>query len=874
MAALYNGVVVVLALGVAYLCRRADWLIDGPVLAFQYQKRSGCLLVAIGFLIRALATIGGTYRVSRSRLYLGGNVLIFVGAALVLSSPSALVLVAILLPVMSFGDEWRARGQRLRVWFVRASKRPAFTPMEQYAWLCGSTILILVFITCRLVVLDGFVSSDKYVVAFVALGAVPLATAVLWPNGANRLWLGESVGFQALIAVNLAFILVGTLWFRSSFGLVATYVLAALVAVLRARRINYGSRVAHALTAVTWLLALCVPAVVLFWSLYPGNWYVTLSEKWAKYGSVAAIATLFLWWGLRASERNGTRPLLTWVVTAAAVLAPFAMMDAYVSYDGLHYTAYLSPAAAVAGGRVPLIEAFSQYGQSYLIYNLAFLFLPATYQSAALVTTVVNALYLLCLIVIMRKLVTNDWAFLVVAVTLPFFFWMSYHYSPNNTPSHGGFRYLPVTLLAASLVYMPTPGILNARSIAAICLAWAWSFEAAVYSTFIYVLFLVARGAVSETTAAGIAAASLRNIGRLVAVFAAFAGAICLVYLALCGSVPRYDLYLSLVLSYVGTDPFIDYTFYQDGFLGWVPLLLAYAIAIALIVPNLFSADPAARDSAARLAVVAGLGMTLGVYCLISTQSFILKPIVLPFFLLLYWALDATFLRMRQRPAPVASLLGLAPVFVVLFAVQSAVSAGRIVDKNLYTSTNVTVAEQLITTGRMFNQAPLKRARHFCSLATAGEAGDVCNPKTGLLGNQYYEFRYLLDRWQPDAPQLITFHPQDAVLMVAYQKPHLFPVSYSYVDGFSPQLYRYIRDRARTIIASALREGQSVVITKDLASLNDLQWALLKDVAAVWSLEELESTANLSAYRLVRMPGPQARVLALPDRPVRGRNSL
>jgi protein-S-isoprenylcysteine O-methyltransferase Ste14 len=71
----------------------------------------------------------GPYRFSRSPLYLGGNVFIFFGAALLLGSPTALVVTALHLPLMdrfirreeeqlerTFGDKWRSYQRRVRRW--------------------------------------------------------------------------------------------------------------------------------------------------------------------------------------------------------------------------------------------------------------------------------------------------------------------------------------------------------------------------------------------------------------------------------------------------------------------------------------------------------------------------------------------------------------------------------------------------------------------------------------------------------------------------------------------------------------------------------------------------------------------------------------
>jgi protein-S-isoprenylcysteine O-methyltransferase Ste14 len=77
---------------------------------------------------RALIT-AGPYRFSRNPLYLGGNVLVFLGAALLLGSPAAVFVTIIHLPFMDlfirreerqlerdFGEQWLEYRKRVRRW--------------------------------------------------------------------------------------------------------------------------------------------------------------------------------------------------------------------------------------------------------------------------------------------------------------------------------------------------------------------------------------------------------------------------------------------------------------------------------------------------------------------------------------------------------------------------------------------------------------------------------------------------------------------------------------------------------------------------------------------------------------------------------------
>jgi protein-S-isoprenylcysteine O-methyltransferase Ste14 len=145
----HNIGVVIVGLALAYLGTIIDSLLGAPTFASALAKMLGSLLLALGFLLRVWATVhfydrsmrvislkpqsslitSGPYRFSRNPLYLGGNVFIFLGAALVLGSPTALVATAVHLPVLDrfiqreeaqlerqFGEQWQDYKQRVRRW--------------------------------------------------------------------------------------------------------------------------------------------------------------------------------------------------------------------------------------------------------------------------------------------------------------------------------------------------------------------------------------------------------------------------------------------------------------------------------------------------------------------------------------------------------------------------------------------------------------------------------------------------------------------------------------------------------------------------------------------------------------------------------------
>lgn len=146
---LHNIAVVIVGFGVAFIGTRIDVLTGLKDFGSPVAIAAGWLLVGAGFVLRAWAAFhfyehrmrvislrpqaalltSGPYAFSRNPLYLGGNVFIFLGAALVLGSPAALILVAVHLFFVDFfirreerqleeqfGEAWLRYRRQVRRW--------------------------------------------------------------------------------------------------------------------------------------------------------------------------------------------------------------------------------------------------------------------------------------------------------------------------------------------------------------------------------------------------------------------------------------------------------------------------------------------------------------------------------------------------------------------------------------------------------------------------------------------------------------------------------------------------------------------------------------------------------------------------------------
>jgi protein-S-isoprenylcysteine O-methyltransferase Ste14 len=148
-SAFHNLGVTIVAFGLAFLGTKIDSWLEIASFKSVVAFIAGCLFLAGGSLLRLWATFHfyqhqmkvvsleaqstlittGPYAFSRNPLYLGGNVFMFLGACLMLGSPSGIVLTAVHIPLIDlfirreekqldqkFGDKWRGYTKRVRRW--------------------------------------------------------------------------------------------------------------------------------------------------------------------------------------------------------------------------------------------------------------------------------------------------------------------------------------------------------------------------------------------------------------------------------------------------------------------------------------------------------------------------------------------------------------------------------------------------------------------------------------------------------------------------------------------------------------------------------------------------------------------------------------
>jgi protein-S-isoprenylcysteine O-methyltransferase Ste14 len=146
---LHNFIVTLVSFGVGFLGLGCDAVLNAHSFQSAYSIGAGAVLLLLGFGIRVWAAYlfykhkmrvivlepqnalitNGPYRFSRNPLYLGGNLFMFLGASLVVGSPSAIAITIIGIFITDFfirreerqlsarfGEEWQQYAKRVGRW--------------------------------------------------------------------------------------------------------------------------------------------------------------------------------------------------------------------------------------------------------------------------------------------------------------------------------------------------------------------------------------------------------------------------------------------------------------------------------------------------------------------------------------------------------------------------------------------------------------------------------------------------------------------------------------------------------------------------------------------------------------------------------------
>src|SRR5215472_12391551 len=89
---------------------------------------------------------------------------------------------------------------------------PWASPDELHTWLYASFGVVLILLGSWLVTLDGFASTDKYLLVLILFISAPVTGWILPFLHVRDRWTQDLVLSEAILLLNLAFIFVGSIW--------------------------------------------------------------------------------------------------------------------------------------------------------------------------------------------------------------------------------------------------------------------------------------------------------------------------------------------------------------------------------------------------------------------------------------------------------------------------------------------------------------------------------------------------------------------------------------------------------------------------------------------------------------------------------------
>lgn len=574
-------------------------------------------------------------------------------------------------------------------------------------------------------------------------------------------------------------------------------------------------------------------------------------------GSVGAVAALF--WLRRSSPAPIPQRFFSNGTGAAAIVAGIAVLlltNTRLNFDWIHYGTYLGAANAVVQGRFPMVDTLSQYGiLNYLLYSVAFSIAPHPSMTlAAAVSIVTNVATYACILVLAWQLCRVTWfgiAFGILTI------YVANHYAPfalSSYPNFGGMRFFPAALVAVSLVALPAGRTFSPLSTAAFCIGLLWNLEGAACAIGAYAAYLIFLDLSGPQR--------LRALAVLGLLALATYGTFSLIALGATGSLPRFDLYLSLIFGFVSTGAYSGaqwLTAMDPNELMWVPLVLLYFGVLA--VGWRATADRAFaqriqtdRLFIAKVAAVAACGVILlSLFVFRSLMDYLL--IAAPLGLTLFFALTAAVWSSASGSWLARTALGLP--FVMIVGLCTAVLANILLEQDPAKTIahDVSAAHDWVRIGKPGFNIALRRLR-------SGSSDDEISMSFPWKPARLRESITFVERWFAGKRDVLIFMPEAASTLMKSRKAHRFPTAYSVSELGSSAVSRHI-----VMADVALIEGETMVIANHPSELDTLETRIVRRILADWDARPIEVGQFATVYRLAKktLPAPADRlVLPLP----------
>jgi hypothetical protein len=510
-----------------------------------------------------------------------------------------------------------------------------------------------------------------------------------------------------------------------------------------------------------------------------------------------------------------------------------------------HVGAYTGPAYSLLGGRLPLVDAFSQYGMfAFLPYTLAFIAFSPSFLTAGVVTATLSIAQNLVLLLILNKSISNK---ILVGLGAMLTLLLRFVVAPDQqvvTPSTYGARFFLPLLLILAIIYLPSSKLFNFKTVIVAWLCSLWSIENFLWGLGIYSAYAVGFCVIHNANGKRLIYDTLKKLSLVAVCFLSVHVAYSLVIFSVYGTWPRYDIYLEMVKSHTSSAATVGWvTPIRPLFLMWGFFVAVYFLVFAYFWKMLTSDQDKSQQwvFVKHILPVAVLGtLELTYYLGRSIDQVLIAPIYplsIAFFVVAnHWLFQKPVKYFYSYKSWLALFL-----LLITFTVARCTMAMKPLTNTLIVQRITAVYSCLITGNGCYNiWEGLKT--NLQKVAYGPPLSDELSP----TGTETYQ---MILKYYPVEREVVLLQngwgwETEHLLMLA-KKFHKFPISSSGNDWESPTLIKKIAESI-----TSLKEGDILIQQR---SPNDNEYAglLLKKVKDRWKLCLLEQKAAVEVYKVV-----------------------
>jgi hypothetical protein len=503
------------------------------------------------------------------------------------------------------------------------------------------------------------------------------------------------------------------------------------------------------------------------------------------------------------------RPKASGLMNTILVVVSFAgllsLFDSRLSMESLSYGPYLGPALRTLHGGAPLVDTFSQYGLSFVLFAAIIWASDYSFQAIVGFVSAINiAMFLIFGLIALRMLGGRAIPFLMMAISVVAIV-QNYPFDITYNPSVFGVRFLPLFMLAATLIISEYRG--GWLQIVTIALCSIWSFETFAFGMILLgTFFLVTTLTSGGTVVRAISRAATAPMAFLLAQLVLSA-----IWLAVFHSLPRYGPYLELVRSYTDLTPGYWAMPIEPGFRAWLLHVVAYSSALGLCLLRATEVRSTSPRSRVALACVAALGILQFSYYAGRSTLPLLIAMSLPLLFLTVYVFHATARLVGDGIRSPTVITPLCCTMIVLAAVSGSAVAklARPLDLSPTLPSGTFTASNDILLSACFQSAFHRCIPEFGRMARPTDLfADHVGGQFFEQAKQAYGAAKAFEATQGRVHALIT---DTSLLMFFQRSAPEWGLSNPINDGLS----EWISSRAVDAALADVRDGDFLIIAKD-----------------------------------------------------------